>query len=638
MPEDEEEDFANADASESYPRRDAREHSYLPSVVRMYVEETPRNKPRNPFVSIPIMSMKIVILPGEKLPFRIQDSEWIRYIFTELRRAETTKQMVQFGVFCADPVHMPRRRNMIRRRLLRQGMGPRQLNPISDRLLAELGQLEDRAARNSNDLSNRSRLRYVRSSSDLDNRSDDSDSDILAPGSRFYWERDRVSSNDVNLGDDADTEQAASIDTTTGVAATEHTETSEGDTEGPVIGSSDSSSEGATDDSDSRSLNYAALRYIPFVEDQADHAGHHGPLPASRPEILSENGAILMSNYVIQNQEEPRVRFYPPIAQLSSQVDPTSARPVDRIGTLVTVMLTHGDDSDDTMTALQQGQFPQELVVTAVAKSRFRIKSSQDDIACSRVSVSGRAMIRKFLVEIMEEESYARSPCPFAAQGPNRKRLAARYAALVTPIPEHIYWRYSPWRLIDSIRETTERIPAYEELFKTLKSGSDKIEQRMANPVDFSFWLASNLPFSDKQKLDILELSSSIHRLEYIHERMLETEKENKLLRCNCNNPIAQANHIFTVDGADGTTGNYVNRYGAVHQTTTVRELNEDMVKCFDDFSTRDSWFPGYGYRIMECKVCQTHLGWKFELVDDTEATSDLPRVFFGLTATGITI
>ena len=96
---------------------------------------------------------------------------------------------------------------------------------------------------------------------------------------------------------------------------------------------------------------------------------------------------------------------------------------------------------------------------------------------------------------------------------------------------------------------------------------------------------------------------------------------------------------MFTVDGADGTTGNYVNEYGHVHQTITLRSIDEDGVWYQGQPQSKDSWFPGYCWTIMACAVCGHHLGWKFSTdVSDSGNVnnSKRPTSFYGVSATNI--
>ena len=102
--------------------------------------------------------------------------------------------------------------------------------------------------------------------------------------------------------------------------------------------------------------------------------------------------------------------------------------------------------------------------------------------------------------------------------------------------------------------------------------------------------------------------------------------------------------HMFTVGGAEGTTGAYVNEHGVVHQTITIRHLNDDDVRFTNGPQTQDSWFPGYSWTIMSCGVCSSHLGWKFQRVEGSPRLSsvpppkDRPDVFYGLSAGNVSV
>lgn len=80
-----------------------------------------------------------------------------------------------------------------------------------------------------------------------------------------------------------------------------------------------------------------------------------------------------------------------------------------------------------------------------------------------------------------------------------------------------------------------------------------------------------------------------------------------------------------------------MNEYGHVHQTMTFHSVDEDEVLYTGGAETRDSWFPGYSWTIMSCGFCQSHLGWKFRLVDESvPATEDRPTSFFGLSTSQV--
>jgi len=68
---------------------------------------------------------------------------------------------------------------------------------------------------------------------------------------------------------------------------------------------------------------------------------------------------------------------------------------------------------------------------------------------------------------------------------------------------------------------------------------------------------------------------------------------------------------VFTVAGARGAVGAYVNPHGFVHQTVTARRAR-NLSLWPEPPTTKDSWFPGYAWTITNCVRCHQHMGWKF--------------------------
>mmetsp|Transcript_19093 Transcript_19093/g.27604 ORF Transcript_19093/g.27604 Transcript_19093/m.27604 type:complete len:783 (+) Transcript_19093:131-2479(+) len=192
-------------------------------------------------------------------------------------------------------------------------------------------------------------------------------------------------------------------------------------------------------------------------------------------------------------------------------------------------------------------------------------------------------------------------------------------------------------------------------------SNNNNHNTKHINPTSFSYWMASNLPlFSDNDKLELLETNSTIHRLQFILEKMKmeKQQQQRKMLYCkHCGVDISRVGNMFTVGGAEGTTGAYVNEHGIIHQTITLREVNMDNIFCIGLPETRDSWFPGYSWTITNCSICNSHLGWKFLKVkrrhshrsSDPNATDestrgehneedrDRPNMFWGLSNASVT-
>lgn len=58
----------------------------------------------------------------------------------------------------------------------------------------------------------------------------------------------------------------------------------------------------------------------------------------------------------------------------------------------------------------------------------------------------------------------------------------------------------------------------------------------------------------------------------------MQTTAMRKLCCVNCGIEIASKSDVYTVPGAEGTTGAYVNPQGYVHQTVTLRTASNIMV------------------------------------------------------------
>jgi hypothetical protein len=192
------------------------------------------------------------------------------------------------------------------------------------------------------------------------------------------------------------------------------------------------------------------------------------------------------------------------------------------------------------------------------------------------------------------------------------------------------------------------------------------VYQASHSPIGFSWHLSKNLVIDNEMKQTLLRSENVIYRLRQcisLIDRQLENEAT---LVCNsryCNHVnqnrnghedgnernsftfICQQQEIFTVPGAEGQVGSYVNPHGAVHQTVTVRKINERSIRLHGQPTVADSWFPGYAWTIISCVVCHGHLGWKFTKCGNSTTTSttanDEDRVdevleFYGLVKEGI--
>uniref|UniRef100_A0A0B6Z8Q2 Protein cereblon n=1 Tax=Arion vulgaris TaxID=1028688 RepID=A0A0B6Z8Q2_9EUPU len=147
------------------------------------------------------------------------------------------------------------------------------------------------------------------------------------------------------------------------------------------------------------------------------------------------------------------------------------------------------------------------------------------------------------------------------------------------------------------------------------------------DPVDLSFWVAHNLPVNDEMRLRLLAFDSVVQRLRF---GLSIIRKSGVILCCDsCQEEIANKKHVFSMS-REGPLGAYVNPGGHVHEMFTV--LSVKNLENVGFASTEHSWFPGYAWTIVQCRGCNSHMGWMF-----TVAKMNLsPKKFWGLCRSSI--
>ena len=83
-----------------------------------------------------------------------------------------------------------------------------------------------------------------------------------------------------------------------------------------------------------------------------------------------------------------------------------------------------------------------------------------------------------------------------------------------------------------------------------------------ADPVGFSYYVASNLVLSADKLQSILEASDVISRLRMIIFLLKESESMRMIACSVCGQNLAPKTELFNVPGAEGIAGAYVNRHG----------------------------------------------------------------------------
>ncbi|XP_062356381.1 protein cereblon isoform X4 [Cinclus cinclus] len=92
---------------------------------------------------------------------------------------------------------------------------------------------------------------------------------------------------------------------------------------------------------------------------------------------------------------------------------------------------------------------------------------------------------------------------------------------------------------------------------------------------------------------------------------------------------ITTKNEIFSLSLC-GPMAAYVNPHGYIHETLTVYKASNLTLSGRP--STEHSWFPGYAWTIAQCRICGSHMGWKF-----TATRKELsPPKFWGLTRSAL--
>lgn len=153
-----------------------------------------------------------------------------------------------------------------------------------------------------------------------------------------------------------------------------------------------------------------------------------------------------------------------------------------------------------------------------------------------------------------------------------------RNLSLRSSVPSVAYHAMWPWRIGDKICNlilVTDQLQGLKSILpsaagvatvdefcrkKTIHSATERIDTyyRVVDPSAFANWLASNMPLGVNDRLDLLDMPTAIQQLRYILKK-IQKQRET-MLRCkHCGASISPMRNVFTVGGAEGTTGAYVN-------------------------------------------------------------------------------
>jgi hypothetical protein len=249
---------------------------------------------------------------------------------------------------------------------------------------------------------------------------------------------------------------------------------------------------------------------------------------------------------------------------------------IGRVGTIATIKYTHEESDDrisgDSISSSQvwrRHEEGSELVVTAVGTSRFQVVSCDQD---ERNNEGSKMM---FQVDEWVDQPLSLPPigrpmasAPSEREGSKTTRShqlihqdrIAWNLSMVTPVPYFVYQRVWPWTLMRKLIDTLE---THEGKANNLPSLGE-IDDSKLEPTKFSFWMASNMPFTEEEKLSILKMHSTVERLRVLHDKVLEFAQRECYVCCKvCDTRFTNLTSVFVVGGAEGTTSNY----GTFHET-----------------------------------------------------------------------
>lgn len=149
-----------------------------------------------------------------------------------------------------------------------------------------------------------------------------------------------------------------------------------------------------------------------------------------------------------------------------------------------------------------------------------------------------------------------------------------------------------------------------------------RIKNISNNPIDFSYWMSSNLPIDLQDRMKALKFDCAEARLLWL----LETLKKNDFFGCNyCRNSFCLKADVFQMSSS-GIQCTFVNPSGYLHDLLTVK--NVIGVLHGGAWSNQCSWFPGYVWQVLYCGSCQSHIGWAYKRTKNSDLK---PKKFFGL-------
>ncbi|XP_046970638.1 protein cereblon-like [Vanessa cardui] len=257
-----------------------------------------------------------------------------------------------------------------------------------------------------------------------------------------------------------------------------------------------------------------------------------------------------------------------------------------------------------------EGEGPRSLSFKARATHRFRCvhvpKQSVPIHAFSRMrTVEVRVLPEVRLGDPLRPARLASLDALRRARTPLDARLRSM-DAVVTPWPLFVYDIFDYRRMRQIIKD----------YFRTMS-----LENLPEEAVSLSFWTASNLALSARDRLALFAVDDALLRL---HMEVRLIARKSVLCCSSCAVEIARREHIFAMS-SEGVHSNYTNLGGYMHDIVTVSRASNTELSGAP--SAEFSWFPGYAWTIALCAACLAHVGWRF----DAQRRGLRPQQFYGL-------
>lgn len=149
-------------------------------------------------------------------------------------------------------------------------------------------------------------------------------------------------------------------------------------------------------------------------------------------------------------------------------------------------------------------------------------------------------------------------------------------------------------------------------------------QERFVFPIDpttFSYFVLMAIPLPDLVKMKLMEMDSVNLRLKMEYELLAQ----NFNFTCSmCCKKICYKNSMLVMSKV-GTSGTFINSYGIIHELYTFSSVKN--ISRISELTEDHTWFPNYGWIIIRCKRCKSHLGWEFR----TKNPNIQPTKFFAL-------